>query len=75
MKEPKPAVKVSSVEQVIDGKPYYYRLDKDGKVTELSMCCDCQLVHLLEFKPSSRGLRVRAWREDELTAKYRKKKK
>lgn len=74
-KDPKPNVKVGKIEQVIDGKPYYYRLGKDGTASEMSVCCDCHLVHLMEFKPLKNAIRIRVWREDPLTDEIRAKKK
>lgn len=72
MREPKPVVKPSKIEHVKDGEPYRYPLNKAGKAVEMSICCDCSLVHLMEFKPGKRSIRVRVWREDGLTDQLRK---
>ena len=71
-KEPKFRVSPSKIEHVKDGVPYRYKLDKQGKAVEMSICCDCSLVHLMEYKPGKTSIRVRVWREDEMTEKLRK---
>jgi hypothetical protein len=70
-----PDLKPGRVEQVIDGKPYHYRLGKDGAAREISICCDCALVHIMEFRPKAKSIQVTVWRHDELTDKFRKKAK
>jgi hypothetical protein len=69
----RPDIKLGKVEHVIDGKPYHYRLGKDGAAHEISICCDCSLVHVMRFKPLARSIQVTVWRHDELTDKFRKK--
>jgi hypothetical protein len=43
------------------------------------ICCDCGLVHTLDFEhiPCGRGRKVifRAWRDEEMTKKERRQKK
>ena len=71
MADAKPQVKPGKIEQVADGKPYRYRLRKDGTATEYTVCCDCSLTHMLELKPGKNSIRVRVWREDEITDELR----
>lgn len=72
MKSLKPKVWFGKIQQVYDGKPvkYYYR--KNRTAVEYSICCDCGLVHLVEYKPLKSCLVIRAWRDEERT-KWRRK--
>lgn len=36
------------------------------------MCCDCGLVHRFEFRIVGRKIQMRAWRDNERTARARK---
>ena len=72
----KPPVQYSGKSvQVIDGQAYKWYMRDNGTYVEVSVCCDCQLVHTLELKPNKGYLRVKVWREDEKTNELRKKKK
>lgn len=61
--------------QVEDGKAYNWYPRKDGTFVEVSVCCDCSLVHVIEMKPNKRAMRVKVWRHDEQTNKLRKLKR
>jgi len=39
------------------------------------MCCDCKLIHRWEFDVEGDVLKLRAWRDDELTKQYRNHRK
>ena len=71
----KPYIKFGKLQQVIDGKAYYWKRRIDGAYVEVSVCCDCNLVHTIEMKPTKTAMRVKVWREDEATDKLRAKKK
>lgn len=72
----KPKIRYSGkIVQVIDGKPYRWYERKDGTYVEVSVCCDCQLVHTIEMKPNKKYIRVRVWREDTKTKELRIKNK
>jgi hypothetical protein len=38
-------------------------------------CCDCGLVHVLQFKVVKGAVKFRAWRHDRATAAVRRKRK
>lgn len=71
----KPNAKVGKVEHVTPGKPVKYYLRKDGTAVVFTVCCDCSLTHLEEFTPKKTYIRVRVWRDDEKTKKFRKEKR
>lgn len=73
MRMKKPKLKVSSIKEVEGGKAYYWHKRKDGTFVEASVCCDCDLVHMIEMKPGKNRMRVKVWREDEATEKLRAK--
>jgi hypothetical protein len=70
-----PQIKIDKVVHVENGKAYYWKARKDGTFVEASVCCDCSLVHVLQYKPGKAAMRVKVWRDDKLTNKYRKGKK
>jgi hypothetical protein len=39
------------------------RKRKNGFFVQKIKCCDCGLVHLMQYEITARGLRFRAWRE------------
>jgi hypothetical protein len=61
--------------QVVDGNPYKWYERKNGTYVEVSVCCDCQLVHIIEMKPNDGYIRVKVWRDDEKTKELREKRK
>lgn len=69
----KPKAAFGRVEQAIEGKAHKYHLRKDGTCVVYTMCCDCHLIHLEEFKMTKSYLRVRVWRDEEKTKKHRAK--
>jgi histidyl-tRNA synthetase len=71
----KPKAQWGKVEQVREGKSHRYYLRPDGTAVAYTICCDCGLTHLEEFKPEKRYIRVKVWREEELTQKQRNRKK
>lgn len=36
-------------------------------------CCDCGLVHRMQFRVSKRKVQLRAWRDNRATARMRRK--
>jgi len=69
----KPKVRYSGkVVQVVDGQAYKWYKRKNGTYVEVSVCCDCQLVHVIEMKPNRKYIRVKVWRDDEKTKELRK---
>ena len=56
-----------------------YRSRVDGEWIEPAgafhkiACCDCGLVHLVEFRRQRRGVKFRAWRDVRATARRRKR--
>jgi len=72
----KPKVRYSGkMIQVVDGKAYRWYKRDDGTYVEVSVCCDCQLVHTIEMKPNKKYMRVKVWRDDGKTKELRSKKK
>lgn len=72
----KPKVRYSGkMTQVVDGKSYKWYERDDGTYVEVSVCCDCQLVHVIEMKPNKGYIRVKVWRDDEKTKELRKEKR
>jgi len=69
----KPEARVGKIEQIEDGISYRYHRRKDGSVVVHTICCDCCLVHLEEYTVNKRYLTVKVWRDDEATAKLRKR--
>ena len=67
---------MSKIIQVYAGQTIrrYYR--KNGSATELTACCDCGLVHLMEYAPRKNYIAIRAWRDEIQTRnmRYRKRK-
>lgn len=57
-----------------------YRQLADGEWQTMSSrrhkiaCCDCGLVHLLEFRVSRGKIKFRAWRDNRATANRRRSK-
>lgn len=53
----------------------------DGEWVELPgglmnvACCDCGLVHLMQFEKTGRGVRFRAWRDLHSTRQQRRRKR
>lgn len=72
MREPKPDGKFGAPVQVHEAEPHRYKLRKDGKAVEYSVCCDCGLVHLEEFTPRKGYIRVRVWRDEDRTEEQRR---
>jgi len=66
---------LQSIVQVEDGKTYPWKLRKDGTAVECSICCDCQLVHIIEAKPMRGYIRMRVWRDETKTQLLRKKRR
>lgn len=71
----KPEALVGKIEHVSDGQRVYQKYRRNGTVVMYTICCDCQLVHLEEFKPLKGGIRFRAWRDEGKTKEQRSKKK
>lgn len=65
-KKPKWMPKITSSEWVQPKRKYYYM-----------GCCDCGLVHKIEFALAKRGARnfilLRAWRDEKATKRLRKR--
>ena len=64
----------TKIVQVEDGKAYPWKMRKDGTAVEVSICCDCSLVHIIEAQPRKGYIRMRVWRDDTRTKLLRKKK-
>jgi len=43
-------------------------------ITYNQACCDCGLVHKLQFFPTEKGLDMAAWRDERATAQLRRHK-
>jgi hypothetical protein len=71
----KPKINFSKLVQVSEGKPYRWYKRNDGTFVEASVCCDCNLVHIVQLTPAKRYLTVRVWREDTKTKELRKRRK
>jgi hypothetical protein len=71
----KPKVKFGATVQVEDGKAYKWYPRKDGTYVEATVCCDCNLTHVVELKPNRGYLRVKVWREEEETNALRSSRK
>jgi len=70
----KPKVRYSGkLVQVIDGEAYKWYERTNGTYVEVSVCCDCKLVHIIEMKPNDGYIRVKVWRDDEKTKELRKR--
>lgn len=69
----KPSAKVGKIEQVVDGKSHRYYIRDGGSAVFYTICCDCSLVHLEKLTPRKGYIAAEVWREDELTAQFRKK--
>lgn len=68
----KPKINYSHIIQVIDGEPYRWYQRKNGTYVEASVCCQCNLTHIIQLTPTKRYLSVRVWREDLKTNELRK---
>lgn len=75
MKSRKPEAEFGPVATAKEGVPDKYWFREDGTAVSYTICCDCGLVHLEEFKPMKRYLRVRVWRDEERTKWWRKRRK
>jgi hypothetical protein len=71
----KPKINYSKLVQVSEGKPYRWYKRKNGTFVEASVCCDCDLVHIIQMTPTKRYLNVSVWREDAKTNELRKRRK
>jgi hypothetical protein len=71
----KPLADFGKIEQAQEGKAHRYHLREDGTAVAYTICCSCLLVHLEEFKPMKKYIRVRVWREEEMTQKLRRRRK
>jgi len=69
----KPNIYFGKLKQVVDGKAYYWNERSDGTYVEVSVCCDCDLVHTIEMKPVKGRMRVKVWREEQATEELRAK--
>ena len=69
----KPNIKLGKIEHVQEGKAYYWKERSDGTYVEMSLCCDCDLAHIIEMKPIKGAMRVKVWRDDKITEELRKK--
>lgn len=73
MSKRKPKAEFGKLEQAIEGKAHRYHLREDGTAVAYTVCCDCGLTHLEEFKPMKKYLRVRVWRDEQRTTEQRRK--
>jgi hypothetical protein len=69
-----PKAVIGRIEHVKPGQPIKYYRRKNGTAVVFTVCCDCALTHLEEFTPRKNYIRVRVWRDDEKTKKFRKRK-
>lgn len=69
----KPLAKVGKIEQVINGKTHRYYTRDSGSAIFYTICCDCSLVHLEKLTPRKGYIKAEVWREDLLTAQFRRK--
>ncbi len=68
----RPVARFSRVDQVREGKPYRLKFREDGTAVEYTICCDCSLVHLVEYRPTQSGVTIRVWRDEKQTKRLRK---
>lgn len=71
----KPKAEWGVVTTAVEGKADKYFLRENGTAVAYTICCDCGLVHLEEYKPMGKYIRVRVWREEDKTKEQRKRKK
>jgi len=71
----RPFAQVGKVEHVESGKTHRYYMRNGGSAVVYTICCDCSLVHLEKLTPHKKYIAVTVWRDDELTAKFRKRKR
>ncbi len=74
MQQPKLA-KVGKVQQVLDGKTYRIHKRKNGSFVTYTICCDCGLTHLEEFKVRKNFISAKAWRVEKMTKQFRGKRR
>lgn len=59
--------------QAMPGKVIRQYWRKNGSAVELAACCDCGLVHTMQYTPRKRYIAIRAWRNEEVTKQLRKR--
>ncbi len=60
---------------VYEGDSHKYYKRKNGAAVVIAVCCDCGLSHVEEFMPRKAYIRVRVWRDEKETKKFRGKRR